>query len=136
MRTFILFYLVFFMGSIFSQAEVTEVETTSPIVTDQPMEFKATSSTVTGREEEEGTSTAIMTDEEVAQVARERSYPGGADEEALRVQDPLPVPYKKLDIKRIQEQVYKELRNKPSKNDSPNGAGSSNGNSSSDSSDS
>ena len=52
-----------------------------------------------------------MTDEQVAQVARQRSYPGGADEGKLQVQDPLSVPYGKLDAKKIQEQVYKELLN-------------------------
>ena len=50
-----------------------------------------------------------MTDEQVAQRARQRSYPGGADEGDLQVQNSLPVPYSKLKAKKIQEGVYKEL---------------------------
>lgn len=35
-------------------------------------------------------------DEEVATRAKRRAYPGGADEGELKVQDPLPVPTRKV----------------------------------------
>lgn len=62
---------------------------------------------------------AAMTDEKVARRARQRSYPGGADEEDLQVQDPLPVPQSRFNAQGVYKQVHRELfENKKSSRDS------------------
>ena len=51
----------------------------------------------------------VLTDEEIAQIARQRSYPGGIHEEDLKVQDSLQEPYSKLNIQKMRKQVEEEL---------------------------
>ena len=59
--------------------------------------------------------TSQITDEQVAQRARERDYPGGSDEEDLQVQKPLVEPLRKLTPQKIHEEVREErLKNKES----------------------
>lgn len=43
-----------------------------------------------------------------SEIARKRTYIGGVDESNLKLQDPLPVPLKKLNQKSIEENVYKK----------------------------
>lgn len=57
----------------------------------------------------------------VSDMARNRSYPGGVDEEDLKVQDPMPVAFRKLREKNIQKEIYKKMFNEDMKDD-PNSA--------------
>ena len=51
----------------------------------------------------------LLNDESMAEKARKRMYPGGADEEDLKVRDALPYPIRKVDPRAIQKQVFKNL---------------------------
>lgn len=50
-------------------------------------------------------------------VAKKRSYPGGSDEEDLRVQAALPEAAMKTDSRTLQRDVYKQLFNQELKED-------------------
>ena len=50
--------------------------------------------------------------------ARTRSYPGGLDEEDLKVQEALPSPVLKVNEKSIHEQVYERLFEEDKKSNS------------------
>ena len=46
---------------------------------------------------------------DVSERARQRSYVGGVDEDDLKVQDPLPVPLKKMSEKVIKKKAYEKF---------------------------
>ena len=50
-----------------------------------------------------------LTDEEVAEIAQQRSYPGGSLEDDLQVQKNFPTPYSQFNVKETREQIRKEL---------------------------
>jgi hypothetical protein len=55
----------------------------------------------------------------IAPMATKRTYPGGADEEDLRVQSALPEARIATDARTIQREVYKSLYNQDLKDERP-----------------